>query len=341
MQFVAFNAPGPQGPPGTPGPKGDVGPQGPAGGAIAAGTSGQLFVTSTTLSTLFVTATGDVTMSTATVGQFKVVGLQGSIALSGTPTLGQTLVATSSTAAAWTTVNSFTAGGDLTGSSTAQYIQTLTGVNGTPGLVALVATSYLGLSGTAATYPSAGQIRVADNTDIMYAITSGVSQGLLSYNGGTFIIGGNNAGDHYVSSLQFWSFSTMGLVIAGATAWQLAATQIRAYGAGTFPLVLDVGTPTTPFIQSGSDATSLTVGSTTAGATLILQGDAATTMAIVGTSIQLGATAAFGGGVGVVGITNAHTAPSSTPSGGGVLYAFNGKLYWLGSGGTLTTLAVA
>lgn len=59
-------------------------------------------------------------------------------------------------------------------------------------------------------------------------------------------------------------------------------------------------------------------------------------------SIQMfGASASFGGGVGVLGITNAVTVPSSNPTGGGVLYAEAGAIKWRGSSGTVTTMAPA
>lgn len=49
----------------------------------------------------------------------------------------------------------------------------------------------------------------------------------------------------------------------------------------------------------------------------------------------------FGGGEGVIFIANRTTAPTSNPSGGGVLYAEGGALKWRGSGGTVTTIANA
>lgn len=48
----------------------------------------------------------------------------------------------------------------------------------------------------------------------------------------------------------------------------------------------------------------------------------------------------FGGGSKVIGIANA-TAPSSNPSGGGILYVESGALKYRGSSGTVTTIAVA
>ena len=58
-------------------------------------------------------------------------------------------------------------------------------------------------------------------------------------------------------------------------------------------------------------------------------------------NIGLWTTDQFGGGTKVIGIANATTAPTTTPTGGGVLYATNGELHWLGSSGTDTTIAPA
>ena len=59
-------------------------------------------------------------------------------------------------------------------------------------------------------------------------------------------------------------------------------------------------------------------------------------------NLQLFATAgSFGAGIGVLGIANAGTAPSTNPSGGGILYALAGALRWRGSSGTDTRIARA
>jgi len=47
------------------------------------------------------------------------------------------------------------------------------------------------------------------------------------------------------------------------------------------------------------------------------------------------------GGAGVIAIANATTAPTGTPTGGGVLYVESGALKFKGSSGTITTLGVA
>jgi hypothetical protein len=57
------------------------------------------------------------------------------------------------------------------------------------------------------------------------------------------------------------------------------------------------------------------------------------------TNLQLlSAVKAFGGGVGVIGIADSATTPSTNPAGGGVLYVESGVLKWLGSSGTATDL---
>ena len=48
----------------------------------------------------------------------------------------------------------------------------------------------------------------------------------------------------------------------------------------------------------------------------------------------------YGSGVRVIGLVNG-TAPSGTPTGGGVLYVESGALKYKGSSGTITTLGVA
>ena len=58
------------------------------------------------------------------------------------------------------------------------------------------------------------------------------------------------------------------------------------------------------------------------------------------TSLSLG-TPSLGGGAGVISIANATTAPTTDPSGGGILYVESGALKFRGSSGTVTTIAPA
>jgi len=80
----------------------------------------------------------------------------------------------------------------------------------------------------------------------------------------------------------------------------------------------------------------------TTGALLKLRNDGAARF-LVGPTGNIGVRteSAFGSGVGVVGLANAGTVPTTNPSGGGVLYAEAGALKWRGSSGTVTTIAVA
>lgn len=55
----------------------------------------------------------------------------------------------------------------------------------------------------------------------------------------------------------------------------------------------------------------------------------------------VGASAAFGSGVGVFHIANAQTVPSTNPTGGGIIYVEAGALKFRGSSGTITVLGVA
>jgi len=62
----------------------------------------------------------------------------------------------------------------------------------------------------------------------------------------------------------------------------------------------------------------------------------------VSNNVGIGASAdSFGGGVGVVFLANATTAPSTNPTAGGVLYCEAGKLMYRGSSGTVKELATA
>jgi hypothetical protein len=58
-------------------------------------------------------------------------------------------------------------------------------------------------------------------------------------------------------------------------------------------------------------------------------------------SLGVGTATEFGSGVGVIGLANRGTVPSTNPSGGGVIYCESGALKYRGSSGTVTTLAAA
>lgn len=58
-------------------------------------------------------------------------------------------------------------------------------------------------------------------------------------------------------------------------------------------------------------------------------------------NIGLFSTGSYGSGALVLFIANATTAPTTNPTGGGILYAASGALKYRGSGGTVTTIANA
>ncbi len=58
-------------------------------------------------------------------------------------------------------------------------------------------------------------------------------------------------------------------------------------------------------------------------------------------SVGLFNSLSFGGGQGVVAVGNATVAPTTNPTGGGILYAEAGALKWRGPSGTVTTVGVA
>jgi hypothetical protein len=73
------------------------------------------------------------------------------------------------------------------------------------------------------------------------------------------------------------------LFLVGGAVWWLAASNSGvAFNQSSYtsaaPLRIDYSTPTTPYVQSGTSATSLTIGTNKSGATLALQGDAASTV---------------------------------------------------------------
>lgn len=72
---------------------------------------------------------------------------------------------------------------------------------------------------------------------------------------------------------------------------------------------------------------------------------AATSQVTIATNYNFGINStsggSYGGGVGVLAIANATTAPSSAPTGGGVLCSLGGDGYWAGSAGARTCFASA
>lgn len=81
----------------------------------------------------------------------------------------------------------------------------------------------------------------------------------------------------------------------------------------------------------------------TGAKTIHIGAGAARAMVRVSENLALGVTAAdsFAGGKGIIFIANAQTAPSETPTGGGIFFTEAGALKYKGSAGTVTTIAPA
>ncbi len=103
-----------------------------------------------------------------------------------------------------------------------------------------------------------------------------------------------------------------------------------------------VGSPTGgSFVGTSRNNTSKDVDGSPTGATVLITGAtgdlgqriAGTSMAVEG-DLRI-RSASQGGGAGVVALGNATQAPTSNPSGGGVLYADNGNLRWRSSSGSV------
>lgn len=94
------------------------------------------------------------------------------------------------------------------------------------------------------------------------------------------------------------------------------------------------------YFTAGSNDVSV-AGTSSSGQMWVGMGSQAV-LRIVQNGVGIGAaTPSLGGGNGVLYVANATTAPTSNPTGGGILYAVAGALVWRGSSGTVTTLAPA
>jgi hypothetical protein len=91
-------------------------------------------------------------------------------------------------------------------------------------------------------------------------------------------------------------------------------------------------------LQMVNDSTHDVQLTDSADGTVALLAEARATMANLS---LLTSTKSYGGGIGVVFIPNRNTAPTTNPTGGGVLYAEAGALKYRGSSGTVTTIAPA
>jgi hypothetical protein len=89
--------------------------------------------------------------------------------------------------------------------------------------------------------------------------------------------------------------------------------------------------------SGGVRATGTLQGSTLSA---VADGSTIATLSASG-NVQFRGAASYGGGVGVIGIANATTAPTTDPTGGGILYVDTGALKYKGTSGTAGTIVNA
>lgn len=114
---------------------------------------------------------------------------------------------------------------------------------------------------------------------------------------------------------------TNGKFFATGSVALLAGSLTNVYG--FYAAMINGGTNRYPFYDAGTPASENTRGN------------------VFKSNTQLFGDPSWGGGAGVLGITNATTVPTTNPTGGGILYASGGALYWRGSSGTVTQIAPA
>lgn len=171
-------------------------------------------------------------------------------------------------------------------------------------------------------------------------------------------------GDLIVDTATLVVDSTNNRVGIGTASPQRPAHVVGPSGAvASFPSAVGAAVPMV--VENNGNATTAYVPSATgAGGIVVYKSGSATTnaffrydcnlsrwlMDVEGTTkwtadangFQLGSgTVSFGGGVGVIGVTNATTVPTSNPTGGAIWYVEGGASKARGSSGTVTTFAAS
>jgi hypothetical protein len=243
--------------------------------------------------------TGDVTASGTGSVAATVARINGAtVPAAGSLTTGNTLGVTGASALGYSALNlaggagyvtgvlpaanqaSQTMGGDMVGTTAAAYVSTLSGNSSATAPVTLLGT-YIGVSGSG-TYGTLGAIRSFDSGsgfNILGSYTPSASYVALSTGGATLYVGGDYNQAHSFGTVFIEATNIIGLYSTQGNYMLYAnenSTLLSIGGAGSgAPIVITWGT--SPTITSGASATSLTVGTNKASASLILQQDAGIT----------------------------------------------------------------
>jgi hypothetical protein len=255
------------------------------------------------------------------------------------------------------------AAGTLTGATLASGV-TASSLTSLGTIASLVATTADINGGTidattiGATTPSTGAFTTlsANTTNDVYGLRVNAADsrlrilGHLSGFGGALIDAVNTAESAHVPLLitannltirdeatDVATFSSTGLAVTGALSSTGAMKSGTTGTNGHLQLARSSdGATITNFITDGTNGIINSVIDT------IFQENGTERMRITsGGNVGIGTADQFGGGVKVVGLANATTAPASNPTGGGVLYVESGALKYRGSSGTVTTIANA
>jgi hypothetical protein len=151
--------------------------------------------------------------------------------------------------------------------------------------------------------------------------------------GGTSLFKVNRAGNVFVGTGSFRDVGSGQLRVVrdnGADILGLEVAGLRI-----------TGTQSVNWSTSFAVAVDTAITRTAAGVIEINNGTPSTFRDAIMRNLFINGVGSIGGGVGVVGMLNATTVPTSNPTGGGVLYAEGGALKWRGSSGTITTIAAA
>ena len=141
--------------------------------------------------------------------------------------------------------------------------------------------------------------------------------------------------------------SNPGAITVAGTVQSSAQLSVIAPNANTTPVVVQGAGSQVNNLQEWQNSGGTAVASVSPAGQLravgIAAGDGSTAILLTGSrNIQLFAgSSSYGGGLGVMGIANANTVPTSNPTGGGILYVDTGALKYRGTSGSAATIVNA
>jgi len=154
------------------------------------------------------------------------------------------------------------------------------------------------------------------------------------------VVDGTPGANDMPGRLSFFTTPDASITLTERMRINAAGQVLIGDGTSSIPSFSFLNDINTGLIRQGTDHGALVAGGNNI-ATWQLNGSLLQFNVLDNITINTSAASAFGSGIGVIGLGNADTLPSTNPAGGGVLYADAGALKWRGSGGTVTTIAAA